>query len=305
MRIVVVAAFVGTTCLTAHMPARSLQTTELFGVYGYVHRVVREPGASNPTRIQVWGVFSVAVPGSTADYHAPERGYLYFELPADGAATTREEWAELIKLGDAREQWSGKPPAPYAGVVAFTGSGARPRVRTSNERAQQPDPYRAGKGIVRMRTGDGTAEPSALVMLRSLLLDELWMNYGIVDKVTFEPNETEPERVHICGAFAIGTEFGGYAPAQRGCLLVTFPDSASGNLVADIRDEWTAWRTVANTGQIVGFVSLAGKPTVRLRPADERQPFAADPYNIRIDWSVVRPDSNYAPVQALLKLHRL
>ena len=305
MRIVAVAAFVGSICLTAHMPARSLQTTDLFGIYGYVHRVVREPNPSKPTRIQVWGIFSVAVPGSNADYHAPERGYLYFELSTEGTAAARDEWAELIKIGDAREQWSGNPPSPYAGVVAFTNRGARPRVRTSNEKPQQPDPYRAGKGIVRMRTSDGTAEPSALGMLRSLLLDELWMNYGIVDKVTFELNETEPERAHICGAFAIGTEFGGYAPAQRGCLLVTFPDSASGNVHADIRDEWTAWRAAANTGLIVGFVSLAGKPTIRLRPADERQPFAADPYTIRIDWSVVRLDSTYAPVQALLKLSRL
>jgi hypothetical protein len=139
-------------------------------------------------------------------------------------------------------------------------------------------------------------------MLDGLLLNELWMNYAIVDKVAFEPNAAEPERAHICGAFAMGTEFGAYAPAQRGCLLVTYPDGASNNLLAEIRDEWNAWRAAAGTGRIVGFVTLDGLPPVRLRPADERQPFAADQYSIAIDWSLVRPDSTYAPVQALLAL---
>lgn len=305
MRIVAVVALVGASCLTADMPARAFQTNDLFGIYGYVHRVVREPNPSTPTRLQVWGIFSVAVSESSADYHAPERGYLYFELPAEGTAAVREEWMELIKLGDAREQWSGKPPAPYAGVVGFTTRGARLRVRTSDEKPQQPDPYRAGKGIVRIRPGDRSTEPSPLVMLAGLLVDELWMNYGIVDKVTFEPNDAEAERAQICGVFALGTEFGRYAPAQRGCLFVTFPDPASSSLIAAIRDEWTEWRAVANTGQIVGFVSLDGQPTVRLRPADERQPFAAEPYTIRIDWSAVRQDSTYVPIQALLKLRRL
>jgi hypothetical protein len=281
-------AFLLAGALAAVPGHAATQSNESFGIYGYVHRVVREPDSSKPTRIQVWGTFSVAVPGSS-DYHAPERGYLYFELPTAGAATALEEWAALGKPGD--------------GIVGFTSPGARPRVRTANEKPQQPDPYRAGKGIVRMRPGDRTGGPSALVMLGRLLANEALMNYALVDSVAIEPNDAEPERVHICGAFALGTEFAGYAPARRGCLFVALPEG-SANVIRDTLDEWAAWRSVAGSGQIVGFVTLDGQPQIRLRPADGRPPVAPDSYSISIDWSVVRSDSTYGPVRALLSLGR-
>src|SRR5437762_14339264 len=44
--------------------------------------------------------------------------------------------------------------------------------------------------------------------------------YAIVDKVAFEPDETSPERVRICGVFVVPVPMssGRYKAPQRGCL---------------------------------------------------------------------------------------
>lgn len=86
--------------------------------YGIIERVVFEPDAASPERVQVWGVFAYAdrvVPDSGVSDSSPvERGYLYFTLPdyARGAAASsevdpvrreradlvRREWADLASV---------------------------------------------------------------------------------------------------------------------------------------------------------------------------------------------------------------
>ena len=57
------------------------------GIIGVIERVVFEPSAEAPERVQVWGAFTIAqyVPsqGFTRYYGPGSRGYLYFTLPAD------------------------------------------------------------------------------------------------------------------------------------------------------------------------------------------------------------------------------
>ncbi len=80
--------------------------------------------------------------------------------------------------------------------------------------------------------------------------------YGIVEKVVFEPNDKTPERVQVWGAFAyvdggIGQSLATSA-AKRGYLYFRLmPDG--GQTTQLIRNEWADLKSVAGTGQAVGF----------------------------------------------------
>src|SRR6185503_7423534 len=69
--------------------------------------------------------------------------------------------------------------------------------------------------------------------------------YALVDKVVFEPNETNPERVQIHGAFAIAEGYGyTYKKADRGYLYYK-PNADKTNAC---RNEWSDLKSVAGTG---------------------------------------------------------
>ena len=77
--------------------------------------------------------------------------------------------------------------------------------------------------------------------------------YGIVEKVVFEPNEQSPERVQVWGSFAyvdggVGSSLAVSAPL-RGYLYFRLGGAAD----ALVRNEWTDLKSVAGTGQAVGF----------------------------------------------------
>ena len=78
--------------------------------------------------------------------------------------------------------------------------------------------------------------------------------YGIVEKVVFEPNDKMPERVQVWGAFAyvetsvVGQSLTISRPA-RGYLYFRL-GGASDTVV---RNEWADLKSVAGTGQAVGF----------------------------------------------------
>ena len=83
--------------------------------------------------------------------------------------------------------------------------------------------------------------------------------YGIVEKVVFEPNEAAPERIQLWGAFAyvdggpgqstISTVRKGYLYFRMGPVSPDFPQS----YVTLIKNEWADLKSVAGTGQAVGF----------------------------------------------------
>ena len=110
--------------------------------------------------------------------------------------------------------------------------------------------------------------------------------YASVDQVVFEPNEAEPERVRVSGVFALWDEEGGngYDAPQRGYLYY----SCSRQHVTLCRNEWADLKSVAGTGQIIGFGSrslLAG----RVRSANDR---ASAPDVYPIQFGVVRMGSS-------------
>jgi hypothetical protein len=80
--------------------------------------------------------------------------------------------------------------------------------------------------------------------------------YGIIERVVFEPNETAPERVQVWGAFAYG-EIGmsqGTSPAAKGYLYFKLPTETAGSQeITAVKNEWRDLKSVAGTGQAVGF----------------------------------------------------
>jgi hypothetical protein len=75
--------------------------------------------------------------------------------------------------------------------------------------------------------------------------------YCLVDKVVLEPNDTEPQRVQIWGAFLMtdGQRGGAYAPVQHGYLYYTCPQGKD----ATCMNEWADLKSLAGTGKGVGF----------------------------------------------------
>jgi len=68
------------------------------GIYAIVDDVGLEPNDNAPQRVRIRGVFVVPVPGSSGEYTAPQRGYLYFRLAPGMDSVAQKEWADLKAL---------------------------------------------------------------------------------------------------------------------------------------------------------------------------------------------------------------
>lgn len=137
-------SFSTSLCITVSMLAAGVTTafaSDHTAVYALIDKVVLEPNADHPDRIQVWGVFAIAKPGSL-DYLAPQRGYLYFKL-ADDPQAARNEWADLKSVAGKKQ------------VVAF---GSRWKmistttVRKPDAKPESPDPYVTEIGVFKVRS---------------------------------------------------------------------------------------------------------------------------------------------------------
>jgi hypothetical protein len=109
------------------------------GVYGVIKKVVMEPDECAPTRVQIWGVFSLADLG-TGGYKPIETGYLYYVVPKGP-----ETYGKVCE----REWMDFKALAGKGDVVGF-GARHRPigRVRFANEKPDKPDDYPMNTGLV-------------------------------------------------------------------------------------------------------------------------------------------------------------
>ena len=79
--------------------------------------------------------------------------------------------------------------------------------------------------------------------------------FGIIEKVVFEPSEASPQRLQVWGVFAYvdGRPDGGGAvsAAKQGFLYFKLPSDA--RLATTMTKEWMDLKSVAGTGQAVGF----------------------------------------------------
>ena len=133
---------VGLTVLAACAAAAAISASDRTAVYARVDKVVLEPTAEAPQRVQVWGVFAMAKPNDVNDYLPPGRGYLYFALAANPQAA-QKEWADLQSV---------------AGTSQIVGFGSRwelkTRVRNADEKPDKADPYAMGIGVTKIRRTD-------------------------------------------------------------------------------------------------------------------------------------------------------
>ena len=122
--------------------------------------------------------------------------------------------------------------------------------------------------------------------------------YTIVEKVIFEPNDTNPQRVQVWGVFAIATPPGDrYTAPSRGYMYFT---AAPGQEAAATR-EWADLKAVAGTGQGIAFGGryfrngnavdiIQAHITVRSADAKPEKP---DPYPIANGVIKVNPATEY------------
>ena len=83
------------------------------GVFAVVEKVVFEPNEQAPERIQLWGAFAFVAGGIQGSFTAPpQRGYLYFSIPA--TATPQQ-------LADCYMQTARFAAIPFAASVTKLG----------------------------------------------------------------------------------------------------------------------------------------------------------------------------------------
>ena len=143
--------------------AVALRASDPVGAYTIVDKVVRQPNNTEPTSVQIFGVFSFAIrrdasgqqphpSGSfagTADpgdvYGPVQRGYLFYTCPAGKEQTCQAEWNDLNSI---------------AGTAQIVGFGTRwqmtGRVRPLTEKPASPDVYPLNIGIIKM----GSSSPN-------------------------------------------------------------------------------------------------------------------------------------------------
>ena len=113
--------------------------SDRIGIYGVIDRVVLEPSADTPERVQVWGTFAIATRNDRDLYDAAQSGYLYFRLASD-QRLARAEWNDLKSLAGTKK------------IAAFSARfGQSVRLRPASETPQSPDAYTLGVGVQTMR----------------------------------------------------------------------------------------------------------------------------------------------------------
>lgn len=115
-------------------------------VYALIDKVTIEPDSAKPERIIISGVF-ITAEYRTDVYSKPQKGFLYFSLPAQNSELVLREWADLKSVAGTRQ------------VVGFGSSWyGKARVKKPDEPAKDPDEYILGNGVVRVNAEQSRAK---------------------------------------------------------------------------------------------------------------------------------------------------
>ena len=154
-RIIAVAipiAFLALSCITPKTEALS----DLIGVFARVDKVIFEPNAEAPDRVQIWGAFTLASKENTGQYGPAQRGYFYYSIVPGRADVCRSEWADF------------KAAAGTDQIIGF-GWRSSPlgHIRKADEKPSDPDLYPLVHGLTKF-SGRTAADYPPVRELRSL-----------------------------------------------------------------------------------------------------------------------------------------
>lgn len=122
------------------LAASAVLASDPIGGYLIVDKVALYP-PDNPTTIQIWGSFCLAIERGGKSYSQPQRGYLYYRAPAGKEAVCRKEWNDLGRAAGTGQ------------VIGFASSydlKALGTVHTATTKPETPDLYPLGSGLVKV-----------------------------------------------------------------------------------------------------------------------------------------------------------
>lgn len=125
-------------CFALSLPTLKTEASDWTGVYARVDKVVFEPNATAPERIQIWGAFALATKDSRNGYDPARRGYLYYSLKPGREAVCRNEWADI------------KAVAGTGQIIAFGERNQPAIVRKAADKPTDPDVYPVDRGVTKM-----------------------------------------------------------------------------------------------------------------------------------------------------------
>lgn len=112
--------------------------SDLIGIFARVDKVVFEPNADAPERIQIWGAFALAGRENGSFYRPAQRGYLYFSLKPGKEEACRKEWADLKAIAGSDQ------------IVGLGGRYQPVRLRKAEDKPADPDVYPIAYGLIKM-----------------------------------------------------------------------------------------------------------------------------------------------------------
>jgi hypothetical protein len=151
------------------------------GTFAVIEKVIFEPNEQAPERIQLWGAFAFVAGGIQGTFTSPpQRGYLYFSIPATATPQQREavrkEWADFKVVagtpqGVAFGNWfyvGDFSNANNREIYVNIGGGTKGVIVHTNAASKpEPIPYTLNTGVVKLAaTGSHAA---AIEQLRALL----------------------------------------------------------------------------------------------------------------------------------------
>jgi hypothetical protein len=139
--------------LTGTMAASSsARLSDPIGIYGIVDKVVIQPDTSNPSTIQVWGVFALSENVAGDNYKPAQRGYLFFSIDPSRERQMRAEWSDLRSLAGSSQ------PVGFGAKYSRT----PPRLRCPTETPANPDIYTTNIGLVKSLSGPRNANATSI-----------------------------------------------------------------------------------------------------------------------------------------------
>lgn len=145
LRPILIAAII--SVFTLSLLTMKTQASDWTGIYARVDKVVFEPNATAPERIQIWGGFALATKQNRNSYDPAEKGYLYYSLKPGKEEVCRKEWADLNAVAGTGQ------------IIGFGGRNQPSRLRKAADKPTDPDVYPLDHGIHKINAGRGDYAP--------------------------------------------------------------------------------------------------------------------------------------------------